>query len=203
MSFTVNIHSILQSNNYPIIERGKQYSFSQQAKSTYADNMPVWLIRNDWEAQAEISIMSQTFENDILTGAFRIDYVYEPVEQQLISTMLIRMYAGIHDPYIYLLSSNKEYTKALNKGFLSRDSIQEEGFIHGSPKSQLTRLANKYYKQTQEPLILSVDKSKVTAVIKWEPATGGLYPHIYGELNANAIVEATPIALNENGEYLL
>ena len=107
------------------------------------------------------------------------------------------------DPNIYLLSSEQEYNQALNQGFLTRDSIELEGFIHASPKEQLTRVANKYYKATIKPLILVVDASKVNVEVKWEPAAGSLYPHIYGPLNADAITEAQEIVLNENGDFVL
>lgn len=107
------------------------------------------------------------------------------------------------DPYIYLLSSEQEYNNALKQGYLIRESIEEEGFIHASPKEQLTRVANKYYKNTVKPLILVVDKSKITAELKWEPAAGSLYPHIYGSLNADAIIKKQEIALNKNGEFCL
>lgn len=107
------------------------------------------------------------------------------------------------DPNIYLLSSEQEYKQALNNGFFIRESIESEGFIHASPKNQLTRVANKYYKNTVKPLILVVDASKVSVEVKWEPAAGSLYPHIYGPLNTDAIIEAQTIALNENGEFIL
>lgn len=107
------------------------------------------------------------------------------------------------DPYIYLLSSEQEYSHAFKQGFLIRASIESEGFIHASPRNQLTRVANKYYRETLKPLILVVDKSKISAEVKWEPAAGSLYPHIYGPLNVDAIIEKQEIALNENGEYFL
>lgn len=107
------------------------------------------------------------------------------------------------DPYIYLLSSEEEYSHALNQGILVRASIKSEGFIHASPKNQLTRVANKYYKDTVQPLILVVDKSKIKVEVKWEPAAGSLYPHIYGPLNVDAIIEKQEISLNENGDFLL
>jgi uncharacterized protein (DUF952 family) len=41
----------------------------------------------------------------------------------------------------------------------------------------------------------------VTAEIRWEPATGGLYPHIYGPLNMNAVEKTTVVSRGENGEW--
>ena len=203
MSIKVDVNSILQSDNYLTLERGKHYSFTQKNNLVFFDNTSAWLIKNDWTAQAEISVVSQTIEQNMLKGTFRVDYIYDEMEQQSVTNMFIRMYGGPSDPFIYLLSSLQEYNQALCDGQLSRDSIAEEGFIHAAPKSQLTRLANKYHIKTDGPLILVVNKKKVIAPIKWEPATGGLYPHIYGTLNVDAIVEANSITLNEAGKYAL
>jgi len=201
MGFKVEINSILRSDDYPELKRGEIYEFTKQGSRIFFDSIPVWLTKDDWTAQAEISIMSQTLANHTLTGTFRVDYIYPEEEQKVVTAMFVRMYGGISDPNIYLLSSKAEYDNALNKGVLVRDSLETEGFIHASPKSELTRVANKYYKDTVDPLILVVDKSKVTAEIKWEPATGGLYPHIYGPLNVDAIVYEQKIALNDDGEF--
>lgn len=203
MGFKVEINSILRSDNYPKLVLGQTYSFEKQGSRIFFDSIPVWLTRNDWTAQAEISIVSQTLENHTLKGTFRVDYIYQAPEQLAVTKMFVRMYGGLSDPYIYLLSSQQEYDNALSQGTLARDSIEAEGFIHAAPKSQLTRIANKYYKETINPLILVVDKSKITAQVKWEPATGGLYPHIYGPLNVDAIIASQPIDLNNKGEYLL
>jgi uncharacterized protein (DUF952 family) len=40
----------------------------------------------------------------------------------------------------------------------------------------------------------------VKAEIRWEPATGGLYPHIYGPLNLGAVVRVTRILTDSDGK---
>jgi len=201
MDFKIEINSILRSDKYPELERGKIYTFEKQGNRVFLDNISVWLTNTDWTARAEISIVSQTLEDHSLKGSFRVDYVYQGDEQQALSNIFVRMYAGLSDPYIYLLSSQTEYQQALDDGTLMRDSLNSEGFIHASPKSQLNRLANKYYKEKSSPLILMVDKKLISAQVKWEPATGGLYPHIYGPLNVNAITKVEKISLTENGNF--
>jgi uncharacterized protein (DUF952 family) len=86
-------------------------------------------------------------------------------------------------------------------GSLVRTSLNTDGYIHASPKSQLNRVANKFYQQIEQPLVMVVDKAKVTVAIEWEPATGGLYPHIYGKLNMDAVEKIVPIQLSEEGEF--
>jgi uncharacterized protein (DUF952 family) len=201
MGFHIEINSILRSSESYNLEVGKTYSFSKEGSRLFWDNLPVWLTDRDWTARAEIKIMSQTRKDDVLSGEFRVEHIYTGQEQKTITDMFIRMYGGYSDPYIYILSDEAEYNAALKAKALTRDSIELEGFIHASPKSQLNRVANKYYKQKANPMILVIDKDKVTSPLKWEPATGGTYPHIYGPLNTDAIVKTMAIDLNENGEF--
>ncbi len=201
MGFKIEINSILRSDSYPELERGKLYSFEKQGSRVFFDSIPVWLTNNDWTARAEISIVSQTLENSTLKGFFRVDYIYQDEEQQALSNIFVRMYAGLSDPNIYLLSSQAEYQQALDNGSLVRDSLQSEGFIHAAPRSQLNRIANKYYQDKVQPLILVVDKKLISPQVKWEPATGGLYPHIYGPLNINAVTQAEKISLADDGNF--
>jgi uncharacterized protein (DUF952 family) len=203
MVFKIAINSILRLDNYPELTQGQIYTFEKQDSHMFFDNIPVWLANTDWTARAEISIVSQTLENNTLNGTFRVNYVYQKDEQQALSNIFVRMYAGLSDKNIYLLSSQAEYRQALDKGMLIRDSLQSEGFIHASPKSQLNRLANKYYQNKIQPLILVVEKKLISEKVRWEPATGGLYPHIYGPLNTSAITKVEEISLAEDGNFHL
>jgi uncharacterized protein (DUF952 family) len=193
----------LRSNSYSELILGNIYSFEESCTQVFDENMPLWLTSSDWEALAEISIVTQSVEKKGIKGTFRVDYIYQGNEQQTLTNTFIRMYAGINDHNIYLLSSQAEYQKSLSDGSLVRDSLSDEGFIHASPRSQLTRLANKYYKAKVQPLILVVDKALILPEVKWEPATGGLYPHIYGPLNMNAVTKAESISLANDGNFHL
>ncbi|MBA6265066.1 DUF952 domain-containing protein [Colwellia sp. Bg11-12] len=203
MGFKIANNSILRSDDYTELVRGKTYAFERKGHQHLADDVPVWLTNIDWTARAEISIVSQSIENNNIKGIFRVDYLYQKDEQQTLTSTFIRMYDGLSDHYIYLLSSQAEYQQALTEGKLIRDSLVSEGFIHATPKSQLNRLANKYYKDKVQPLILIVDKKLIVPEVKWESATGGLYPHIYGPLNMNAVTAIEEISLNEEGKFQL
>ncbi|NQY38285.1 MAG: DUF952 domain-containing protein [Alteromonadaceae bacterium] len=201
MGFKVEVNSILRSDAYDTLQQGETYTFEKSGSRIFFDDIPVWLTRNDWTALAEISIVSQTRQGNKLTGQFRVDYKYQDDEQKAVTDVFIRMYAGMSDPYIYLLSSQQEYDKAMDEGKLVRDSRKKGGFIHASPAAQLNRVANKHYLDKVDPLVLIVDKKQVTPEIKWEPATGGLYPHIFDPLNMNAVVKSQKIAKGKYGLF--
>ncbi|MBL0385870.1 DUF952 domain-containing protein [Tumebacillus sp. ITR2] len=75
--------------------------------------------------------------------------------------------------------------------YLPRD-YDEEGFIHATRGDELLeRVMNRVYATYEgELLLLVIDEERVTSEVKYEQASdGNLYPHIYGPLNTDAIVE--------------
>lgn len=67
-------------------------------------------------------------------------------------------------------------------------SIKSEGFIHFSTADQVERTYNRFY-LGQSMLLLSVEVAKLEAELKFEAADGELFPHLYGELNLDAVVK--------------
>lgn len=64
------------------------------------------------------------------------------------------------------------------------------------------RVANRFYNQEPPPHVyLYIDPAQVRAEIRYEDA-GQLYPHIYGELNREAIVTIRPARRDENGNFI-
>ncbi|WP_238546108.1 DUF952 domain-containing protein [Tumebacillus flagellatus] len=75
--------------------------------------------------------------------------------------------------------------------YLPRD-YEEEGFIHATKGDDLLeRVMNRVYTTYEgELLLLVIDEDRVKSEVKYEQASDGdLYPHIYGPLNTDAIVE--------------
>lgn len=105
--------------------------------------------------------------------------------------------------FLYLLAAQADFEQALTDGYFSRDSLVDEGFIHASPLHQLTRVANKYYRNVVNPMAIQVETELVEPEVKWESAAGDVYPHIYGKMNMSAVVSAQAIALNDDGQFAL
>lgn len=75
------------------------------------------------------------------------------------------------------------------------DSLQTEGFIHLSRKEQVDVVLNRYYQHVSDLLLLHVDSAKLTHELKYEASTNDeLFPHLYGPLNKEAIVEIERIS---------
>lgn len=100
---------------------------------------------------------------------------------------------------IYVFISGEDFEQAIASGYYHPASLDTEGFVHASPADQLHRVANKFYAATSDLRLLHIDPALVAAEIRWEPATGGLYPHIYGPLNMNAVVRTTEVRREVDG----
>ncbi|MDR7316317.1 DUF952 domain-containing protein [Brevibacillus nitrificans] len=88
--------------------------------------------------------------------------------------------------------------------YLPRD-YEQEGFIHATKGDDLLgKVADRVYATYEgELLVLVVDEAKSSSPVKYEQAKDGLlYPHIYGPLNQDAIVDVKSM-VRTNGHWAL
>lgn len=88
---------------------------------------------------------------------------------------------------------------ARQQGTWISDSFPTEGFIHASPYEQLERVANKHYRHKPNVHVVRVRVDQLTSELRWEPAAGSLYPHIYGPLNWDAVDRVVPAKKTDQG----
>lgn len=91
--------------------------------------------------------------------------------------------------FIYHITTNGPWSDAIRSGFYSNPSLKKEGFIHCAERNQLEQVIDNYFKGENKLLLLIIDPLKVTSEIKYEAAINEqLYPHIYGPVNTDAVV---------------
>jgi uncharacterized protein (DUF952 family) len=79
-----------------------------------------------------------------------------------------------------------------------------EGFIHCTRgDEQIAVVANRYYRNDQRQwLVLVLDEQAITSEIKYEPGRDGLlYPHVYGPLNREAVIEVLQMRRDPDGVF--
>jgi len=95
-----------------------------------------------------------------------------------------------------------EWRQALERGGYSTGSLGQEGFIHFSTGKQLLRSANKYYFGRDDVVLLWIDPAKLVAELKYEPISDGqLFPHLYGELNLDAVIRVIGFKPQADGSF--
>ncbi len=88
-------------------------------------------------------------------------------------------------------------------GEINEVSLKEEGFIHCSSLEQALNVAQKHFVHEEDVLLLTIDPTLLKAETKYESASNGQeYPHVYGVINVDAIVEVVTLP-KENGEFIL
>jgi uncharacterized protein (DUF952 family) len=99
------------------------------------------------------------------------------------------------------LCTRPRWEAAVREGVYQADSLETEGFIHCSRPEQILASANRYYRGLEDVLLLWIDPAKVETEVRWEEAHGELFPHIYGPLNLDAVLDVTRLIADEDGIY--
>jgi uncharacterized protein (DUF952 family) len=70
-----------------------------------------------------------------------------------------------------------------------------DGYLHCSTIHQYLKVRKKFFANESDVMLLHLDVSKISAPIKWETSSrsGERYPHIYGELNLDAVIKVEKI----------
>ena len=104
---------------------------------------------------------------------------------------------------IYHLAAQADWDAASAEEEYQAASLAEEGFIHCShDEAQLLRVANRLFQGRHDFLVLDVDTDRLISPLKREPSRSGeIYPHIYGPLNTNAVLQVRLLIVDTNGEF--
>lgn len=97
--------------------------------------------------------------------------------------------------YLFHICQPGDWQRTQADGTYAAESLKLEGFIHCSRADQVLLVANQFYRDIQPLVLLCIDPAKVKSAIKWEFVDGGIFPHIYGQINIEAIaavIELTP-----------
>lgn len=108
---------------------------------------------------------------------------------------------------IFHICSREVAAAARQSGEYRAPSLATEGFIHLSQAHQVSRVAQAFYTGQTDLVLLVIDPGMLVYLLRYEPPAhpGGatpvsgmppdqLFPHLYGPLNADAIVDVVDLA---------
>jgi uncharacterized protein (DUF952 family) len=73
-------------------------------------------------------------------------------------------------------------------------SLADEGFIHlSATPDQVAWVANRFYRNVVDLVALVVDEHLLTATVQYASTPDGIFPHLYGPLDREAIVAIAPL----------
>ncbi|MBK9924539.1 MAG: DUF952 domain-containing protein [Anaerolineales bacterium] len=112
---------------------------------------------------------------------------------------------------IFHITSRTAWQAAQAKGEYTVESLETEGFIHCSTATQVLPVAEKYYAGQNGLLLLVIDPTLLSSTLKWEDPSGGApppgvavgepFPHIYGPINLDAVVNTLSFVMDSNGAF--
>ena len=93
--------------------------------------------------------------------------------------------------FIYHVTTQKEWEQGLLEKEYLPLGYEKDGFIHCSIERQVSGVLDRFYKGQSGLVKLKIEKSKVQRPVLFELAQdmNELFPHIYGSLNIDSVVE--------------
>lgn len=115
------------------------------------------------------------------------------------------------------ITSRDEWQQAQQAGEYITPSLESEGFIHCSTAAQAERVANTFYANQSDLVLLVIEPDRLRAELKWEApshpvggadtsaidANPALFPHIYGALNVDAVERVVDFPAGADGSFAL
>ena len=105
------------------------------------------------------------------------------------------------EDWIVHLTTRQAWDTAQEIGGYYASSLDTEGFIHCSRPGQVLAVANRFYRDLPDPVLLWIDAGLVTAEIRWEAADGEIFPHIYGAINLDAVMQVRDLTPDPDGIF--
>ena len=94
---------------------------------------------------------------------------------------------------LFHITTRQAWQQAEQRGLYLTSSLDSEGFIHLSTESQWPRTVERFYRDQRDTLLLRIDPVRLFSEVRYEPADGELFPHLYGPLNLEAVVTITEL----------
>ena len=94
-----------------------------------------------------------------------------------------------------------DWHQAKTEGSYGPASLEREGFIHLSTARQLVKTATRFYRGQRGLLVLRIREESLLAKLVFEPADGDEFPHLYGKLNLDAVVDSVAFPPKPDGTF--
>lgn len=110
---------------------------------------------------------------------------------------------------IVVTATSKLWEDAQNIGVYTNSTIDSKlsdvGFIHATSPDQTIAMINRHFTERSDILLLLINIDKVKSEVKFEAplsGRGGVYSHIYGELNVDSVYLTISPDKDESGNFV-
>lgn len=112
---------------------------------------------------------------------------------------------------IYHITPKSDWDQQKASSFYTAPTLKTEGFIHCSDVTLITRVANLFFRNANDLVLLEIDTSKIAKDLKlegpvprsedWHPLE--VFPHIYAPIPTNAVSDVIPFDPETDGTFRL
>lgn len=106
---------------------------------------------------------------------------------------------------LFHITRHIQWEYAQRTGEYRDDSLLRDGFIHCSTREQVIDVANTLFRGQQGLVLLCIAEKRVLAPIRYEDcySSGQRFPHIYGPLNLDAVLDVVAFVPQRDGTFRL
>ena len=110
----------------------------------------------------------------------------------------------MNEPRIFHICSRDAWNEAAQAGRYRGSALdRRDGFIHFSTADQVKETAALHLRGIDGLVLLTVDAAALGDALRWEESRDGrLFPHLYGDLPADAVLDVAPLPLADDGLHL-
>jgi uncharacterized protein (DUF952 family)/SAM-dependent methyltransferase len=103
------------------------------------------------------------------------------------------------------IAERAAWARAVREGVYRGDTLDTEGFIHCSYPHQVVRVADAVFSGRTGLALLVIDVGRLSSPLRdeaFEPG-GEAFPHVYGPLDVDAVIEVLPFEPGRDGRFRL
>jgi uncharacterized protein (DUF952 family) len=82
-------------------------------------------------------------------------------------------------------------------------TLEQQGFVHLSFAGQVSGVADAFYRDAPELVVLELDPARLAGEVRVEPVPGTdeRFPHLYGPIRPDAVVAVRPLVPGPGGRF--
>jgi len=110
---------------------------------------------------------------------------------------------------IFHITQRQQWEVAQQQGVYREASLETEGFIHCSTLTQISKVANLFFRGQTGLVLLCIDGNRLHSELRYDlvednlAKNGESFPHVYGPLNIEAIVQVLDFEPQPDGTFVL
>jgi uncharacterized protein (DUF952 family) len=102
------------------------------------------------------------------------------------------------------ITKRTDWEQAQQAGVYHGDTLETDGFIHCSTPQQVLGPANAFFHGQPDLVLLVIDPCRLQSELRYEAlGTDQDFPHIYGPLNLDAVVDVLAFPPQQDGTFEL